>query len=544
MNVQLLIGDDALERVNSEEFRSEWKALYACCPWATASLHPDFVAPWYRHYHALFLPVIVVEEDGNGSLTGLFTLALRRNGRRLSGAGDHQAEYQGWIQGPDAGSGFIVNAVRELRALFPRADICLRYLPPGIPLRWVEEGVCAQFCSLRSHPRPIMRIDAAAMDRQRNKKNHRQNYNRLKRVGEVQFQRVVEHDHFIRVFDDICDQYDFRQAALYRSMPFASDPAKRRFYLELHQNGLLHTTILTVGEEVAASHIGLLSQDRAVHLGINTYDPALAAHSPGNLLLAMLGVHLATEKMPVLDLTPGGDGYKEHFATEHDAVHELTIYSNTKRRMRMEALLGVIRYGKTRLRTAGYRTADVQAVVAKLKGVRLSGWRELLETLRARLNSRQCEFRHCRSPQAVTADRLPISRNRLRDVLKFDAQGSSVKFREFSDLVMKRLERSNDLYCFVYEGRLQIFCWARSCIVERTSSGSPQDARASGNSIVLFDLCVHRCLEDQELVRRFVEAIVLELEEKRPDAEVRYHGALNRELQAVVERCGFVGEPK
>jgi CelD/BcsL family acetyltransferase involved in cellulose biosynthesis len=486
-----------------------------------------------------------MEEAGDGALTGLLTLALRRNGSKLTGAGEQQAEYQGWIQAADADNGFIVNAIREIRARFPDADLYLKYLPPGIPLHWVgEKGNYGELCSLRSHARPVMRIDAAAMDRQRNKKNHRQNYNRLKRLGEVGFQRVVEHEYFLRIFDEICNQYDFRQAALYRSMPFATDPAKKPFYLELHKKGLLHVTILTVGKVIAASHIGLLSEERAVHLGINTYDPALAAHSPGNLLLAMLGVHLAAEKMPVLDLTPGGDGYKEHFATEHDAVFELTIYSDRKRRLRTEALLSVIRYSKKRLQVAGYRPTDVLAAIEKVKGFRPSGLRDLLGKLRLRSNARQGEFRYRRSPGPVMTDKLPISKNRLDDVLKFDAHGSSAEFRAFSDTVMKRMERSNDLYCFVHDDQLRMSCWARTGAAGQAVQQSTPDPAASGDSIVLFDLCVHRRQEDKELVRRFVEQILHELNEQKSGADVLYRGALDKELQAVVERCGFVDEAK
>lgn len=541
MHLELLSGDDALKCVNSDEFQSKWKALYARCPWAVASLHPDFVVPWYRLYAPGFQPVVVLEETGDGALAGLLTLALCRNGRKLVGAGEQQAEYQGWIQPADSGSGFIVNAIRELRKRFRQADICLKYLPPGIPLGWTgEKGHYAELCSLRSHARPVMHIDAAAMERQRNKKNYRQNYNRLKRLGEVRFQRVVEHDDFVRVFDEICNQYDFRQAALYRNMPFASDPAKKQFYLELHKRGLLHATILTVGKKVAASHIGLLSDARAVHLGINTHDPAPAAHSPGNLLLAMLGVHLAAEEMPMLDLTPGGDGYKEHFATGHDAVFELTMYSDTRRRLRTEALLGVIRYSKKRLQRAGYRTADALAVIDKVKGFGPSGLRALLGKWRAGANAQQRELRYRRSVRPVPGYTLPISKNCVRDVLKFDSYGSSARFRAFSDLVMKRLERSNDLYCFVHDDQLRLCCWARTCPADPAT----QPAAPAADSVVLFDLYVHSQVQDKELVERFIEQILLDLKEQKSNAEVLYRGALSDELRTMWERCGFVDEAR
>lgn len=306
MTVQMLTGHDALQHVGSENFRAKWKALYDSCPWATACQHPDFVLPWYALYGADFLPVVVVDECDDGTLGGLLTLALRPHGKTLTGAGDHQAEYQCWMGAPGAGSGFMTQALRVLRAQFPSADLRLKYLPPGIPLDWTgDKDGAGGLCVLRTHARPLMQIDAADMSRQRNKKNHRQNYNRLKRVGEVRFERVVEHDRFVSLFDDIRLQYDFRQAAFFRNMPFAHDPLKKPFHIALQKRGLLHTTVLTVGDKLAASHIGLFSKGRAIHLGINTYDPAFAAHSPGNLLLSMLGVHLVEEGVPMLDSRRG-----------------------------------------------------------------------------------------------------------------------------------------------------------------------------------------------------------------------------------------------
>jgi hypothetical protein len=65
---------------------------------------------------------------------------------------------------------------------------------------------------------------------------------------------------------------------------------------------------------------------------------------------------------------------------------------------------------------------------------------------------------------------------------------------------------------------------------------------ASGDSIVLYDLYVHRQLDNKELVQSFVEQMLAELKEAKSDGGVYYRGALNTELQALVERCGFVAE--
>ena len=545
MNLMLLTGRDALAHVDSVAFQSRWKTLYDGCPWATACQHPDFVSAWYEVCHKTILPIIVFEESADGALAALLTLALHQDGTTMTGAGGHHAEYQGWIQAPDYGGNFIIDAIKEVRAVFPGVNLCLKYLPPGTPLHWIEQNADYDAVrSLRCHRRPVMKIDAAAMARQRSKKNYRQNFNRLKRLGDVQFESVVAHHDFIRVFDEICVQYDFRQAALYRNMPFASDPTKKRLYLELQKRGLLHTTLLTVGKEVAASHIGLLSKDGTVHLGINTYDPALASHSPGHLLLAMLGVHLATEQMSVLDLTPGGDEYKERFATEHDAVFELTIYSDSKSRLRTETLLSMKRVAKNRLRIAGYRTADVLAALEKLRRFRSFAWRDLLGHLHSRFDSRSCAFRYCQEPPAVIKSRLAISKDRLRDVLKYDAQGSSARYCEFLGGVMKRFERSNHLYSFVQDEKLQIFCWVRIGTVEPARRRPAPVAAVAVEAVVLFDLYVHPHLADHGLVQRFMEQILSELRKHQLDAEFYYRGALDVALQPVLRSCGFIDEPR
>ena len=524
MTVQMLSGDSALRHLGSERFRARWSALYDSCPWATACQHPDFVLPWYALYGAAFLPVIVFDEgDDGGTLAGLLTLALRPHGKTLTGAGDNQAEYQGWMQASGAGSGFMTQAVRALRAQFPGADLRLKYLPPGIPLDWAEakEGA-GGLCALRTHARPLMRIDAAGMNRQRNKKNHRQNYNRLKRMGEVQLESVVEHDRFLGMFDEISLQYDFRQAAFFRNMPFSRDPLKKPFHIELQKRGLLHTTVLTVGDKLAASHIGLFSKGRAIHLGINTYDPAFAAHSPGNLLLAMLGVHLVAEGVPLLDLTPGGDKYKEQFATGHDVVSELIVYPDRASRLAGETLLGVIRFSKARLRAAGVRPAEVVAALQKMKELKAFG-----KKLRPKASGHVCELRYRPGALPVVDTRLPIARNSLQDMVKFDAQGSFARYCDFLGTVMKRLERSMDLFTLVQDGKLAMFCWVRSVTAE------------ARDHLVLFDLYVHPGFEKAELVRNFIEQLVLGLRATAHDAGIFYRGALDGELKTVLKQGGF-----
>jgi len=528
MTLRLLTGDAALAHIGAQTFVTAWRALHAVCPWATACQDPDFVLPWYGLYGALFVPVVVLQETADGALVGLLPLALDDKAQRLTGAGERHAEYQSWLQPPDAGASFITGALRTVREHLPRADLALRYLPAGTPLSWLEAwrndaSDARRWVTLRSVRRPLMQIDPVAMHRQRNKKNHRQNVNRLSRLGAVRFEQVVEHAHFLRVIDAICDQYDFRQAALYREKPFTLDVAKKRFYIALHRQGLLHVTILTVDGAIAASHIGLLSAGRAVHLGINTYHPATSAHSPGNLLLAMLGVHLAAQQMPLLDLTPGGDGYKEHFATAHDHVSTLTIHRDLRSFLLTAARQRLIDAARTLATRAGWRHHDVLAIVHGIRPQRwasiAAGW--LRRCARPAVVSRTLQSASFREAAAAL---LP-SRDSLPDVLQFDANDAAMGYCAFLNTVMKRMERSDHFYSLVHGNRLGLFCWATG--------------NTAGTGTVLSGLYVHRQCMQPDLVEAFIAGVVQDIRRRDPQAAICYQGSLSAELDENLARCGF-----
>ncbi|MEM8511294.1 CelD/BcsL family acetyltransferase involved in cellulose biosynthesis [Massilia sp. MP_M2] len=528
MTLRLLTGDAVLAHIATPRFVTAWRALHAICPWASACQHADFVLPWYGLYAGLFVPVVVVQEADDGALVGLLPLALDEKGQRVTGAGERHAEYQGWLQPPDADASFITGALRAIREHLPRADLVLRYLPAGTPLSWLnawraETRGTRRWVTLRTVRRPLMQIDTVAMTRQRNKKNHRQNVNRLGRLGAVRFEQVTEHEHFLRVVDAICDQYDFRQAALYRDRPFALDAAKKRFYIALHRQGLLHVTVLTVGGEVAASHIGLLSAGRAVHLGINTYHPATSAHSPGNLLLAMLGVHLATQQMPLLDLTPGGDGYKEHFATAHDQVSVLTIHRDLRSLLLTAARQCLAQAARALAVWAGWRRHDVLAIV---HGIRPQRWASAAAGWSLRRARPEAISRILRpGPSREIAGALLPSRDSLPDVLQFDADGAAWGYCAFLNTAMKRMERSEHFYSLVQDNRLALLCWV--------SGGT------AGVAMVLSGLYVHRQCTQSDLVEAFIAGVVQDVRRRDPHSAIYYQGSVSAELDENLARCGF-----
>lgn len=535
MGLEIFSGDAALAHIGSDAFSARWQALHARCPWATGCQHPDFVLPWYDIYRERYLPLVLVDAAADGSLRGLLTLAMNADGTRLTGAGAVQAEYQGWIAGTEHADLFADNAFACIRTALPRAQTSLKYLPPGIPLGFLHASTGGRkYCVLHGHVRPILRVDPAAMEKLRRKKTHRQNANRLKRLGALAFQRVTCHAQFRRMFDDICLQYDFRQAALHRQTPFLSDPLKKRFYLELHRRGLLHTTVLTVGDALAAAHIGLLSKNRIVHLGISTHAPALAAHSPGQLLLALLGSQLAADQIELLDLTPGGDPYKRHFTADHDQVFELTIAGSLAQRVHAQAMAGVRRTCKALLRMSGRRKVDVVEAVEKLQAFA----RRMDADHPGHLPwSGNALWRLAPGALRHTAGMLPVSRNSLEDVFKYDDAGAVVTRGMFIGTAMKRLEQGCELFCYAPCDKLILHCWAYT----RSGKGAcPLAAHAvEEGATVLFDLQAHGDGVGDDLTQRFVERMITMLDRTARGAAVYYSGPLGRICRQAIRRCGF-----
>jgi CelD/BcsL family acetyltransferase involved in cellulose biosynthesis len=363
MALQIEVGMNALDRLRSASYLSKWNVLANSCPWATAYQGPDFVLPWYQLYQSQYLPVIVYMEEDDGELAGLMTLALAANGKALVASGEKQAEYQCWLEKPDGSHRFIENALAQVRSRFGGARLHLKYMPPNTPVGWMKSD-CKNnfFFRLREHSRPLMEINPVSNAQRLRRRNGKVNH--LKKHGDIQFYRVIDNAEFQSIFDEICEQYERRLSERYHvtDTPFKNDPLKRPLFIELHKRGLLHATVLRVGGRLVASHIGLVHQ-QSLHTCISTHATDMERYSPGQVLFCMLGCSLAHEGVSEVDLTPGGDQHKEHFATTHDTVFELEAYSTAIGRVCGDIEFFLRHRVKRMLWSAGIEPAWMRAVL-------------------------------------------------------------------------------------------------------------------------------------------------------------------------------------
>jgi CelD/BcsL family acetyltransferase involved in cellulose biosynthesis len=364
MAVVVRTGDEALTCITTPAFVKGWEALLHDCTWSTACQHPDFIVPWYQIYRDRCSPVVVTEDDNDSRVIGILPLALVDGGKRLVGAGMVEAEYQCWIERPENSNQFIRKAIEAICTAFPKATLHLKYINVGAPVEWIRALKPHYFFRLQTHVRPLMKLGSPEIAKRLNSKNNRVKINRLKKIGAISFERVKDHQAFLASFDDICTEYDRRQKANNFVAPFQDDPLKGKLYKELHKRGILHATLLKVGNQVAAFHAGLISRDW-LHHGVNGQSAEFEEHSPGKIHLLMLGAFLDKENFSMLDLTPGGDEYKEMFATQHDTVFEFFLFPGYFSFLYTQVKLSTRIWAKSMVKRLNIRPALLRQVSAR-----------------------------------------------------------------------------------------------------------------------------------------------------------------------------------
>jgi len=330
MPLNLRRSQEAEQLLNSESFWTQCGGLYEACPWATALQSPAFVRSWYAFYKQQYEPILICEFSAHGDLMGFLPLARHSASGHTVLAGAHQAEYKSWLALPSNSRSFIDGALRLVARETDIRALSFRYLSPGTPVpeRMVTRGL-SWISELESHPRPFISLTtpSAAADYIQQKSNStvRNSRNRLRKMGNLQLDRIQETETLLPIFDELICWYDTRQGTEHGKKAFQHDPNKKNWHLQLLKDRLLHVTILKVGTEIISGVFGM-SDGKTYTLAMSMFCPAYARYSPVVVHHLLLVERLQQEGYKVLDLTPGTDPFKERFAAGYDSVNVLSIY--------------------------------------------------------------------------------------------------------------------------------------------------------------------------------------------------------------------------
>jgi CelD/BcsL family acetyltransferase involved in cellulose biosynthesis/RimJ/RimL family protein N-acetyltransferase len=459
-DVELIHGDAVRALLSDHAFVRQWQRLLEQCSYATAFQTPGFVGAWYEVYRTQWQPVLVLSRGADHDLVGLWLLAYDSATDALVHAGTDQAEYQTWLALPGEATAFLGAAWRALRLQFRFSWLQFKYLPASEladALREVD-GMQGRVI-LRRYPRALLNLDAADLRASFAKKSNKSRFNRLRKLGQLEFRRVTDPLELERVLDDLIAYYDFRHGAVHDSSLFRTDPRRRTFYRAMFAAAAadLYVTVTYLSGTPVAAFWGAAS-GKKVHLGMVVHSPVLSEHSPGKLHIMQLSELLLQEGKEVLDLTPGDDAWKERFANAHDEVAEVILYRSRGARAAAEALQRFTNWGKRGAARAGVTPAKVRRSLSRLRRARLASVaRKIGDLVCARR-----EFRVYRCERALAETQqydARVRHNSFPDLVAFEPGESWQTRARFLSESLQRLERGESVYTVTIDDRLAHSGW-------------------------------------------------------------------------------------
>lgn len=467
------IGEEVFTLFLKESFLSGWKNLYAECSWSTVFQSQEFVTTWYQIYREEYTPIVIMAEY-KGKITGLLTLAVissaiknvPTNGKvSIMGAGLYDAEYHAWLTSTAHDDSFIKAALLKINQKFPYFNVHFRFIPPRSPLHWIEEPYWNSRCVLQPFSRPLVDMSDPDFSKIFHKTEFNQKLKKLKRLGEIVFEHITTKDQFSNILDDLILLYDFRRGAMFNSNPFKNEPLKSNFLFALFEKKLLHVTLLKVNNEIFASLATIVMGDW-VHLstGINLHTPFKAKfYSPGFLHFNLLVQQLSNEGISVLDLSPGGDFYKDRLANKHDQVYELVITDSFlyrfKRKLRKQYHERLIKAGKWPMGVELSVSKRIYLFKEGMQQLRKQGLlNTVLEWTKDLINPPKDKL-YILKKRLYNRNELLVHTNNLRHLLGFKAEGTWMTRWEFLEDAMRRFEVGQNCYTFYKDENLLASVW-------------------------------------------------------------------------------------
>ena len=511
---EVVSGSEATRLLQEESFLEKWRDAFESCPWATVFQSPEFLGTWYRCYRTTYEPLLVYQQgflQRGGSI--LFLARDRENGK-LVHAGTHHAEYQVWLSPSGAGNAFMSSATATIESRYPRYSLRLQYLPADVPLEWARNGNVAGRILIEKHERPLLDIrDAEELDRYiRKKRRLRTKLNKLKRLGELRYERLRSRSELDAIMDELTTFYDLRHGSLHSILPFAEDSEKRAFYLDLLQQKALIASALSLNGELIGAHLGCCGRGVA-HLGVVVHSPRFSGHSPGAHLILEVARDLNRESFRVFDLTPGGDEYKKRFASRCDWVHTLEICPSEGSVRRRKAVAAAEKTARRMISRCGFDPRELKEQVRRTLS---RNWRNAPGAAIRKVRhwvKKDTELRVYAMPasevQGISEQRM--ARDRLGDLLEFVPNESYQNMQGFLSESLRRLENGNHLYSYVESGQLLHCGW----LIERQKVSRftevEQEFAYPDNSAVLFDFYTHPAARGRGLYQSALRQMLVDV---------------------------------
>ena len=355
--IKIVQGIKAKQYLSDKEFLIKWKKLANDSGKCTIIQEPPFVLTWYKQYSAKFTPVLVLGIDDEDNLLGFLPLSLENVTNQLIHTGSWQAEYHGWIAHPDIDESFPIQAIIAIQNNFQIKKWQWRWMPPNFSINWINSPLLHKnniFIKVKFENSPLWDLtDRKKENKIFANKSIKSKINRYKKRGELYLERITNKNRAELLLAELKHQCDFRQMSINGITPFRQDPFKESFFIEkLNYPESFHFTVLWCDEKPLAFHHGPCDNN-TIYIGLSGFDPTEYKNSPGTLLMALLAKFARSEGYKYIDLTPGGDAYKQRFSNSVTALYMPMIYFNTIDKLKDEFICILKFYAKSLLTMGG-----------------------------------------------------------------------------------------------------------------------------------------------------------------------------------------------
>lgn len=550
IEVAVRTGSGVLPMIAEEAFVTEWQELAAQDRKFTVLQEPAFVISWYRQHERLFEPVVCVGRGPGGRLVGLMPLARHRGRGGLTHAGDFHADYHGWIASPLFDELFPVECLIALKSTFPLGRWAWNWLPPGTPAgflasrRLIDNGI---FPSFRKQQSPIWNLeDEARLNEVMKTKSIKNQMNRFKKQGGFFLERVRDKERTGQLLKVLRSQCDFRQEVMQGVRPFADNPRKEPFFLERQTfPEANHFTVLWSNGRPVSFHFGACGKDTLL-LGLTAYDPTESRNSPGKVHLIELARMAKEEGFRRIDLTPGGDQYKEFVA---NASQELVMPTfHFSRAARLRTVFHETLHGKTKeaLAAARIRPEAFRAAISWLRALpaRLSNAtpQKVLHRI-ARVFHEDVVYQQyaieCKREPAEAQRDPEVFAQRYEDLLVHPAYLSPHDRRRALAEALKRFAAGQTLYSMSRDGELLHCGWVVRGGQRHLLEGVNAAFDSPSDSAVLYDFFTHPEHRGRGLYQRNLRQILRDL--AAAGVRMAFIGILkgNDSSRGAIEKVGF-----
>jgi len=446
--IELYKGQQASQLLRSRLFQTSWKNLYCECNWSTPFQSPGFVITWFEVY-ANQMPIIVTRHSRDGVLDGLLILAKDVTGN-IKFAGAQHAEYKGWLEHKDLTHEFIGKALNLVRQDYGPFSLNLSYIYFKEQAEILRHE-CAKVIELSPCNREYKKLSHTTVMPSLKKKGNRSKWNRLNKLGCVEYARIIDPDIFRKYLEACSIYHDVWQGAMNNSCPFSTDRSKLDFHAKLFERepGIFHLSAITLDKEPVALHIGYIN-DREICYSIIAHNPMYSSHSLGKLLLLRLSELLLDEGFTSLDLSPGDDHWKKEFSTDRTTAYTGVLHKNAFLKL-YYCQFNVMRETARLIGISGNRVRKLSRVTGNVFG-KLSSSPYQHHVLQIyRLSGRD------RSVSDMPA--YKISKNNLSDLLLYKDITSRKDKSQFLKECIRRLTDGEEIYTCSGNDRLLAIGW-------------------------------------------------------------------------------------